>query len=112
MSVASLNTARFSAHARYDKKSIARVTIFSYTSCVTSLADDLERLRRNPRGVRFADLERVIFRAGFALDRSHGSHHVYVRGGRVLTLVKPHGTHTSCHPRDVRDVIRFLEEET
>jgi predicted RNA binding protein YcfA (HicA-like mRNA interferase family) len=44
-------------------------------------------------------------------DRARGSHHVYVRGGRVLTIVKPHGTHKTCHPGDVRDVIRFLEEE-
>ena len=78
---------------------------------MTSLADDLERLRRNPRGVRFADLERVIFRAGFALDTSHGSHHVYVRTGQILTVVKPHGQHTTCHPRDVLDVTRVLEEE-
>jgi len=79
---------------------------------MASLADELDRLRRNPKGIRFADLERVILRAGFTLDRSRGSHRVYVRGGQVLTIVKPHGTHTSCHPRDVRDVIRFLEENT
>jgi predicted RNA binding protein YcfA (HicA-like mRNA interferase family) len=94
------------------KKSIASVTIFSYTSRVTSLSDDLERLRRNPKGVRFADLDRMILRAGFTRDRSRGSHHVYVRAGQILTVVKPHGRHTTCHPRDVRDVIRFLEGET
>ena len=91
---------------------IAPATAFSYSTVMASLADELARLRRNPKGIRFADLERVILRAGFTLDRSRGSHRVYVRGGRVLTLVKPHGTHTSCHHRDVRDVIRFLEEET
>lgn len=73
--------------------------------------DELERLRRNPRGIRFSDLERFILRAGFVLDRARGSHHVYVHGNRVLTVVKPHGRHKTCHPRDVRDVIRFLEEE-
>ncbi|MFA5028617.1 MAG: type II toxin-antitoxin system HicA family toxin [Candidatus Methylomirabilota bacterium] len=78
---------------------------------MTSLSDDLERLRRNAKGVRFADLERVILRAGFALDRARGSHRVYVRAGQILTVVKPHGRHTTCHPRDVRDVIRFLEGE-
>lgn len=73
--------------------------------------DDLQRLKRNPRDVRFSELERIILRAGFVLDRTRGSHHVYVRGRRVLTIVKPHGTHKTCHPTDVRDVIRFLEEE-
>jgi len=91
---------------------IDRVTIFSYTLCVTKLPDELERLRRNPKGVRFTDLERVILRAGFTLDRSRGSHRVYVRASRILTVVKPHGRHTTCHPRDVRDVIRFLEDDT
>jgi hypothetical protein len=36
---------------------------------------------------------------------------VYVRTGQILTVVKPHGRHTICHPRDVRDVIRILEEK-
>jgi len=72
---------------------------------------DLERLKRNPTGERFSDLERVILHAGFALDRIRGSHYVYVRGSQVLTVVKPHGKRKTCHPADVRDVIRFLEEE-
>jgi predicted RNA binding protein YcfA (HicA-like mRNA interferase family) len=78
---------------------------------VTRRPDDLERLKRNPTGIRFSDLERVILGAGFVLDRTRGSHHVYVRGGRVLTVLKPHGKRKTCHPRDVRDVIRFLEDE-
>ncbi len=72
---------------------------------------ELQRLKRDPKGVRFSELERIILRTGFVLDRTRGSHHVYVRGNRVLTVVKPHGGRKACHPRDVRDVIRFLEEE-
>ncbi len=78
---------------------------------MTSQADDLTRLKRNPAGVRFSNLERIILRAGFTLDRTRGSHCVYVRGNRILTVVRPHGKRKTCHPRDVRDVIRFLEEE-
>ena len=73
--------------------------------------DDLDRLKRKRKGVRFAELERIILRAGFSLDRVRGSHHVYVRGNRILAVVKPHGGRKTCHPGDVRDVVRFLEEE-
>lgn len=90
---------------------VALVTESSYNRVMTSQSDDLERLKRKPTGVRFSDLERIILRAGFTLDRVRGSHHVYVRGGRVLTIVKPHGKRKTCHPRDVRDAIRFLEDE-
>ncbi len=78
---------------------------------MVSKSENMERLKRNPKGIRFQDLERIILRAGFVLDRTRGSHCVYVRGGRVLTVVKPHGKHKTCHPKDVRDVLRFLEEE-
>ena len=53
---------------------IAPATAFSYSTVMASLADELARLRRNPKGIRFADLERGILRAGFTLDRSRGSH--------------------------------------
>lgn len=51
---------------------------------MTKKAEELDRLNCNPRGIRFSDLERIILRAGFALDRTRGSHHVYGRGNRVL----------------------------
>jgi hypothetical protein len=40
-----------------------------------------------------------------------GSHHVYKRGEKILTVVKPHGGHKYCHWLDVKDTIRILEED-
>jgi predicted RNA binding protein YcfA (HicA-like mRNA interferase family) len=40
-----------------------------------------------------------------------GSHHVYKKGRRILTVVKPHGGHKHCHWLDVKDVIKVLEED-
>jgi len=72
---------------------------------------DLARMKQNPKGVRFRELERVILGSGFRRVNIRGSHHVYKRGKRVLTVVKPHGGHKHCHWLDVKDTIRILEED-
>jgi len=40
-----------------------------------------------------------------------GSHHVYKKGNKILTIVRPHGRHKHCHWLDVKDVIKMLEED-
>jgi predicted RNA binding protein YcfA (HicA-like mRNA interferase family) len=72
---------------------------------------DLSRIKENLRGVRSKELEKVILRAGFRLVNIRGSHHVYKKGNRILTLVRPHGRHKHCHWLDVKDVIKILEED-
>lgn len=72
---------------------------------------DLARMKQNPKGVRFEELERVILGSGFKRVNIRGSHHVYKRGGKILTVVKPHGGHKHCHWLDVKDTIRILEED-
>ena len=69
---------------------------------------DLSRIKENLRGVRFKELEKVILRAGFGLVNIRGSHHVYKKRDRILTLVRPHGGHKHCHWLDVKDVIKIL----
>lgn len=39
----------------------------------------LQRLRRNPTNVSFADLRQALEDAGFVLDHATGSHHVFRR---------------------------------
>jgi predicted RNA binding protein YcfA (HicA-like mRNA interferase family) len=47
----------------------------------------LERLRNNPRGVRFEDLTRALEQSGFVLMRTAGSHLIYREpGGRVCNI--------------------------
>jgi predicted RNA binding protein YcfA (HicA-like mRNA interferase family) len=72
---------------------------------------DLSRIKQNPKGVRFKELERIILGAGFKRINIKGSHPIYKKGNRILTLVKPHGGHKHCHWLDVKDVIRILEED-
>jgi predicted RNA binding protein YcfA (HicA-like mRNA interferase family) len=68
------------------------------------------KIKANPKGVRFSELERLILKAGFERVNTRGSHSVYKRGERILTVVKPHGGHKHCHWLDVRDVLKVLEE--
>jgi predicted RNA binding protein YcfA (HicA-like mRNA interferase family) len=72
---------------------------------------DLAKIKQNPKGVRFKELERVILRSGFKRLNIRGSHHVYKMGNKFLTVVKPHGSQKHCHWLDVKDVIRMLEED-
>jgi predicted RNA binding protein YcfA (HicA-like mRNA interferase family) len=52
----------------------------------------LTRIRRNPRQVRFDEIDKIMRQFGFA-ERHTGSHYVYshpdVAG--IVTIVKPHG---------------------
>jgi len=71
---------------------------------------DLSRIKQNPKGVRFSELERVILQEGFKRVNDRGSHYVYKKGSKILTVVKPHAGHKHCHWLDVKDVITIIEE--
>ena len=72
---------------------------------------DLFRIKQNLKGIRFSELERIIQRGGFKRINISGSHSVYRKGSKILTVVKPHGGHKHCHWLDVKDVIKILEED-
>jgi len=77
----------------------------------------LEKLRRklaeNPRGIRFAELVRVLQSMGYVEVRSRGSHHVFrpTGPGPSLLLVKPHAGRAFCAEVDVKRVLALLEEQ-
>jgi predicted RNA binding protein YcfA (HicA-like mRNA interferase family) len=75
------------------------------------IEEDLSRIKQSPKGVRFKELERIILELGFKRVNIRGSHYVYKKGDKILTVVKPHGGHKHCHWLDVKDVIRVLEED-
>ena len=75
------------------------------------IEEDLSRIKQSPKGVRFKELERIILGLGFKRVNIRGSHYVYKKGDKILTVVKPHGGHKHCHWLDVKDVIRVLEED-
>ena len=75
------------------------------------IAKDLSRIKQNPKSVRFKELEGVILGSGFKRVNVRGSHYVYKRGDRILTVVKPHEGHKHCHWLDVKHLIRVIEED-
>jgi predicted RNA binding protein YcfA (HicA-like mRNA interferase family) len=72
---------------------------------------DLSKIKQKPNSVRFKELEGIILKSGFKRVNIRGSHYVYKRGDRILTVVKPHRGHKHCHWLDVKDVIKVLEED-
>ena len=75
------------------------------------IAKDFSQVKQDPKGVRFKELEGIILGPGFKRVNRRGSHYVYKKGDRILTVVKPHGGHKDCHWLDVKDVIKVLEED-
>ena len=69
------------------------------------------QLRNNPKGIRFADLVRVLRDLGFEEAHSRGSHHIFRRPGEPgLLIVKPHGGRKFCSVADAHKVVELLEQ--
>ncbi len=72
----------------------------------------IEKMRNSPGNIRFHEVDALLKFEGFVLFNQRGSHCTYHRGdGRVLTIVKPHGGRKTCHPSDVRRLLRALGHE-
>ena len=69
----------------------------------------LELMRSTPDAVRFTQLQALIRYEGFQLNNTRGSHFTYYHDdGRLLVVVRPHGRHKTCDPRDIRKVLGAL----
>ncbi|MBI2298934.1 MAG: type II toxin-antitoxin system HicA family toxin [Armatimonadetes bacterium] len=76
-----------------------------------SLDDLIAAMRRNPKGVRFGELVRVIESCGYAQVRTSGSHCIFrpVSGsGSSLVVARPHGGRDYVSPAAVRDVLALV----
>jgi len=70
----------------------------------------LDRMRRSPQNIRFAEVQALLRYEGFVLFNQRGSHTVYHRAdGRLLAIVRPHGQRKTCHPDDIRKILEALE---
>lgn len=70
----------------------------------------LRRMKQNPGGVRFTELDALLKYEGFVLFNRRGSHCTYHhKDNRVLTVVRPHGGRKTCHPADVCRVLEVLQ---
>lgn len=55
---------------------------------VSKIQKLLERIRRNPRQVRFEELDKILLRYGFTKSQPSGgsSHYIYVKGTLMLVI--------------------------
>ena len=76
-----------------------------------SKRDKLRRkLKNNPRGVKFGDLETLLTQFGFTLVRIKGSHHFFEYHHddiRAIMVVPLHGN--TVKPQYVKDSIELLD---
>ena len=70
----------------------------------------LQKMRCSPTGIRFGEVVTLLQHEGFVLFNRRGSHCTFHQeDGRLLTLVRPHGSHNTCHPADIRKLLEVLE---
>jgi predicted RNA binding protein YcfA (HicA-like mRNA interferase family) len=70
----------------------------------------LQKMRAAPGSIRFAEVDALLRYNGFILFNRRGSHCTYHRAdGKVLTIVRPHGGRSTCHPEDIRKLLEALE---
>jgi predicted RNA binding protein YcfA (HicA-like mRNA interferase family) len=55
------------------------------------------------------EAERALFRAGFTLVRSKGSHRIYERSG--VRVVVPYHAGKTLHPKVIRQVVDAIGED-
>ena len=69
----------------------------------------IQRMRTVPHDIRFGEIDALLRQEGFVLFNQRGSHCSYHKAdGRVITVVRPHGRHKTCHPADVRRLLEVL----
>ncbi|MGB9888000.1 MAG: type II toxin-antitoxin system HicA family toxin [Moorellales bacterium] len=68
-----------------------------------------QRIRNNPRQVRFDELRRILLRAGFKERQPRGgsSHYTYVKGNKIITIPR----NDPVKPEYVKEAIKALEGE-
>lgn len=69
----------------------------------------IEKMKSHPGAIRFSQVDALLKYEGFVLFNKRGSHFTYHRAdGCLLTIVKPHGSRKTCHPSDIRRLLRTL----
>ena len=69
----------------------------------------IAKMNNSPGNVRFNQIASLLRHEGFVLFNERGSHRTYHHAdGRLITIVVPHGRRKTCHPEDVRKVLRIL----
>jgi predicted RNA binding protein YcfA (HicA-like mRNA interferase family) len=69
----------------------------------------LQKIRNNPKGVSFDELDSLLQWYGFELNRVRGSHHIYRHrtSERTFTIAR-HGA--AVHSRAIREILSAIDE--
>ncbi len=65
----------------------------------------LDRIKRNPKNVRFEELCKVLKSREYDIINIRGSHYSFSNGEKTYTIVRPHGGSKFCHVQDVKEMI-------
>ena len=69
----------------------------------------IEKMRRTPGSIRFAEVEVLLRHQGFVLFNTRGSHRTdHDASGRALTIVRPHGGRKTCDLDDIKTLLEVL----
>lgn len=66
----------------------------------------LERIKRNPKNVRFNDLCKVLKNKGYKNINTRGSHYSFSNNTKTITIIRPHSGKKFCNSLDVKEVIK------
>jgi predicted RNA binding protein YcfA (HicA-like mRNA interferase family) len=69
------------------------------------------RLRNNPKGVKYSEIETLLLRFGFRLSRVTGSHHIFVYGDEssaTNVIIPVHGN--TVRAIYVKDALTIIDE--
>jgi predicted RNA binding protein YcfA (HicA-like mRNA interferase family) len=69
----------------------------------------LERVRNNPRDVRFTDLEVLIEAFGYTLNRTTGSHRIFEHRDAPIGLTVQPDRNGKAKPYQVREFLRDVD---
>ena len=69
----------------------------------------IEKMRRTPGNIRFAEVEALLRHQEFVLFNTRGSHRTYHdASGRLVTIVRPHGGRKTCDRDDIKTLLEVL----
>lgn len=70
----------------------------------------LQKIKDNPRNVRFQEIESLLNGLGFE-TRSRGSHYTFKKGKTIIMVVKPHAGKKFTAMADIKKILEYLKEE-
>jgi predicted RNA binding protein YcfA (HicA-like mRNA interferase family) len=72
----------------------------------------IEKMRATPGKIRFSEVNALLKYEGFVVFNQRGSHYTFHHANRrLITIVKPHGGRKTCHPGDIKKLLRVLGYE-